>query len=181
MANAIAQISGSLYDQFIADIEIRSQSWPALQTNQLSVLRQKAFQQFRRLGFPSIKTEDWKYTNLTRFLKEDFDIGHGEESIEPVHESFITNAKIPSLDCYTIVLLNGKYNPNFSDTIPAEKIKLLPIGDASGDTTFKTHFGKYSDIEKNNFAALNTALYTDGLFILALLQKTCLYKHAIFL
>ena len=34
--------------------------------------RESAFDKFRMLGFPSIKNEDWKYTNITRFLKEGY-------------------------------------------------------------------------------------------------------------
>ncbi len=34
--------------------------------------RESAFDKFRTLGFPSIKNEDWKYTNITRFLKEGY-------------------------------------------------------------------------------------------------------------
>jgi Fe-S cluster assembly protein SufD len=165
MENTITQISNSLYAQFIAYIEDRSQSWASSETADLSRLRQKAFEQLKRLGFPSVKVEEWKYTNLTDFLKDDFDIFQNDDEVISLNESLIANAKIPLLDCYTIVMLNGKYRPDLSDGIPGEGIQVLPIKEAFNKEAFKTHFGKYINIEKNHFAALNTALFNDGLYI----------------
>jgi Fe-S cluster assembly protein SufD len=164
MANTITQITNSLYGQLIDDMEIKSLSWSATETKELSTLRQRGFEQFKKLGFPSVKMEEWKYTNLTNFLKEDFDIASNEETLA-VNESFIENTKISLLDCYTIVLVNGKYSAAFSDTILDEGIQLLSINNAFNKESFKKNFGKYIDIEKNHFAALNTALFENGLFI----------------
>jgi hypothetical protein len=37
-----------------------------------STKRKEAYRQFDLTGFPSIKNEEWKYTNLVALLKEDF-------------------------------------------------------------------------------------------------------------
>src|SRR5882757_7766712 len=44
------------------------------ESSDLRRTRQQAFDRFRELGFPSIRNEDWRYTNLARFLKDEFTI-----------------------------------------------------------------------------------------------------------
>ncbi len=77
----------------------------------------------------------------------------------------IAKAKIKSLDCYHIVLVNGQYYPELSDAIPGEGIFVSSLSTAMNQPAFAAHFGKYVAVEKNHFAALNTALFRDGLFL----------------
>jgi len=158
----ITQITNSLYDQLIADFEARSLI-SFSEPEALLHLREKAFEQFKRLGFPSTKVEDWKYTNLTPFLREEFET-EPDEILLPGTET-IAKENIPSLDCYRIVLVNGKYQVDLSDTIPNENVSVLPLSAAVDRPAFATHFGKYIDLSQNHFAALNTALFRDGLFL----------------
>jgi len=44
--------------------------WKALMAN----LRGEAIKVFENEGFPTKKNEDWKYTSLTKVLKEDFSV-----------------------------------------------------------------------------------------------------------
>src|SRR5580658_1508548 len=67
--------------------------------------RQSAFEKFRLLGFPTIKHEDWKYTNLNRFLKEEYSID-GKSIQIPA----IPNVAIPGLDANRVVLVNGVWD-----------------------------------------------------------------------
>jgi Fe-S cluster assembly protein SufD len=160
----VTQITTSLYDQLVADFEVRSILSSSLESEELFALREKAFEQFKQLGFPSTKVEDWKYTNLAPFLKDEF-VTEQEDDMLTVSEEFIAKVKIKSLDCYNIILLNGKYRSDLSDTIPGENIFLFPLSAAMNKAAFKEHFGKHVNVEKNHFAALNTALFRDGLFL----------------
>ncbi|HEX5604185.1 MAG TPA: hypothetical protein VFX63_16610, partial [Pyrinomonadaceae bacterium] len=38
----------------------------------LDLVRNSAMDRFEQLGFPSVKEEDWKYTNLATLAKEEF-------------------------------------------------------------------------------------------------------------
>jgi Fe-S cluster assembly protein SufD len=160
----ITQIINSLYDQLIADFEVRSILSSSLEAEELFALREKAFDQFKKLGFPSTKVEDWKYTNLAPFLKDEF-VTEQDDDMLTISEEFIAKAKIKSLDCYNVILVNGKYYSDLSDDIPGESIFLFPLSTAMNKAAFKAHFGKYISVEKNHFAALNTALFRDGLFL----------------
>src|SRR3954469_269277 len=109
----ITQVTSSLYDQLIADFEARYALGPVTEPGDLVAFRQEAFEEFKKLGFPSTKVEDWKYINLSPFLKEEFDIE--EEADFYADAALIKAACIPSLDCYKIVLVNGRYIPELSD------------------------------------------------------------------
>lgn len=164
MDNTITQITNSLYDQCIADYAVRTSLAPASETAELQSLRENAFQQFKRSGFPSTKVEDWKYTNLAPFLKEDF-VTEPDGEWGAIPGQVIAKATIPGLDVYTIILVNGKYRADLSDPINEEGVFLFPLSAATTRPAFKKHFGQYTDIAKNHFAAVNTALFRDGLFL----------------
>lgn len=160
----IKQITTSLYDQFIADFELRSIISSSSETAELQALRKTAFEQFRQLGFPNTKVEDWKYINLSPFLKDEF-ITEPEDELLTIDRSAIIKGNIPMLDCYRIVLVNGQYHPELSDIIPGENIFVSALSAAMNKPAFQKHFGKYIATDKAHFAALNTALFRDGLFI----------------
>jgi Fe-S cluster assembly protein SufD len=159
----IKQITNSLFDQFIADFELRSILSSSSETAELYTLRESAFEYFKKLGFPGTKVEDWKYINLAPFLKEDF-ITEPDDEVLTVSNDVIAAAKIKSLDCYHVVLVNGQYHADLSDNIPGEGVLVSPLSTAMNKPAFTTHFGKYIALEKNHFAALNTALFRDGLY-----------------
>ena len=105
-----------------------------------------------------------KYIKLTPFLKNDF-ITEQDDSILIIDDDVISGAKIQKLDSYRIVLVNGQYCPDLSDAIPGEGIFISALSAAVSQPAFIEHFGKHIDLGKNHFAALNTALFRDGLFI----------------
>ncbi|MEJ7588970.1 MAG: Fe-S cluster assembly protein SufD, partial [Ferruginibacter sp.] len=156
--------SNSLYEQFIVDFELRSILSSSSESGELHSLRERAFEQFKFLGFPNTKVEDWKYINLAPFLKENYLIEPEDESVFITDES-LAKATIENLDCYRIVLLNGQYQPNLSDSIPGDSVVVSSLSGAMNKPAFMAHFGKYIALDKNHFAALNTAFFRDGLFI----------------
>jgi Fe-S cluster assembly protein SufD len=87
---------------------------------------------------------------------------------------------VPSLSCYQIVLLNSQLKSKAED-IPAF-IKVLTMEEAQQDAKLQTYFGKNTDAENYHFAALNTALFSNGLFIEidanAVLEKPLHIVHA---
>ena len=160
----IKQITTSLYDQLIADFELRSILSASSETQDVQSLRKDAFAKFKQLGFPNTKVEDWKYVNLSPFLKEEF-VTEPEEEVLSVDEKVIKNATINNLDCYRIVVINGQYRTELSDAVHVEGVHLSALSAAMNRPSFQAHFGKYTQLEKFHFAALNTALFSNGLFI----------------
>jgi Fe-S cluster assembly protein SufD len=130
--------------------------------NAILPIRQQAFSRFRALGLPSVKTEEWRYTNIQRFLKDSFSLSQEEGT---VNADQLKNADIPQLDSYKAVLVNGRLQPSLSQ-LPAEgKITISKLSEAANNTQLQSWFDKHPHLQKQSFAALNAALFADGLFI----------------
>lgn len=136
-------------------------------------LRQDALTRFRTLGLPDLKSEAWRYTNIQRILKEQpFAL---QQQASPVAPAQVAAAFIPGLDCYRAVLVNGHLQPDLSDLPDVKGLTISKLSQASQQESFKAFFDKHPHLADQSFAALNTALFADGLF-LELKAKTVLDK-----
>jgi Fe-S cluster assembly protein SufD len=164
-----------LYEEIVNEYNKLSASGSTgRESSDLRRARQSAFDQFRALGFPSIKNEDWKYTNITRFLKEEFALGGegavgGAEGVGVVggtagHAALLEAATIPGLDCYQVVLVNGVWNGEVKGGPLPRGVQLLSVSAARQDPALSVYFER-AEWGNQHFAALNAALFTDGLFI----------------
>jgi len=156
-----SQIAISLYDQLVDEFE----NLNADDSDSLSLLRQTAFNAFKKQGFPPIKNEDWKYTNVVLFLKENFELESVEGNDIEKLKSVVDTASIRFLDCYKIVLVNGRLDESLSDIPQIKGLKLRPLSEVKNDSRLHHYLEKNIDVERNAFAALNTAMFTDGSFI----------------
>src|SRR5260370_40675560 len=68
-------------------------------------LRKNAFTKFEELGFPTLKNEEWKYTNIAPILKHDF-LNAGNAAVT---KDEINKHLIKGLSENLIVLVNGVY------------------------------------------------------------------------
>jgi Fe-S cluster assembly protein SufD len=125
----------------------------------LNGLRDRAFEDFLAHGIPTLKHEDWKYTNVKRLetalpLAEPAD-GVRAEDLKPF--------MIPELDAYLMVFVDGRHRPDLSDTLPKAVSTLSAAFDA-GDR-FVEKLGRQVETTENPFSALNTAMAEDGVAV----------------
>jgi Fe-S cluster assembly protein SufD len=126
-------------------------------------LREEALERFRSLGLPNLKTEAWRYTNVQRALKEaDFRL---QAQALPVTADQVEAAAIPGMDCYRAVLVNGRLDQELSALPDNPNITISRLSEATQQSSFQAFFDKHPHLADQPFAALNTALFTDGLFI----------------
>jgi Fe-S cluster assembly protein SufD len=143
------------------------------ESSDLRRARQQAFDTFRELGFPSIKNEDWRYTNIARFLKEDFSLdafpaeagAPSPDLHSPALQELLKKATIPSLDCYQVVLINGCWQTKEQVGQFSAGVQLLTVAEAKQDPALSGYFERGAEWGNHHFAALNAALFADGLFI----------------
>src|SRR5258708_5931504 len=140
------------------------------ESSDLRRARQSAFEKFRELGFPSIKNEDWRYTNIARFLKDEFIL----DGWEPANglpagaypdAAFLEKNTIKSLDCYQVVLVNGSWKGAIKGGPLPAGVHLQTVEEASQDPALSGYFERTGQWNGQHFAALNAALFADGLFI----------------
>ena len=155
----VNQLTAPLYNKLIAEFE---GSLAPGTNGDLSKLRKNAFEVFKAKGFPTLKDEDWRFTNLTPFLTDDFSLVSGIAAEEEVI-SAINAALIPGLDAYLLVLLNGEIQPALS-VLPAGDVTIQPLESIVNSAEFAAH-ATFDEVESNRMLALNTSLFTDGYFI----------------
>lgn len=151
-------VVNSLFEQLTSTFqELEATNEPSA----LKELRQAAFTKFVKEGFPTVKNEEWKYTNIqplvnkTYLLNEDVDVANID----------LSKAEIPGLDAHRIVLINGQYVLMFSTLGEEAGLTVKPIEEAAEEAAFQKHFAQHADKTDNPFVALNTALYTAGIYL----------------
>ncbi len=129
--------------------------------------RRAALDQFARLGFPSRKAEAWKYTNISKLLRQPYalTLGLTETSLSAAD---VDRHLIPGLDAHLLVLVNGRFSEALSrlGTLP-DGVYVTGFGRAAEvhANLLNKHFGRYADAEHEVFTALNTAFAQDGAFV----------------
>jgi Fe-S cluster assembly protein SufD len=133
----------------------------------INEVREKAFEQFKLLGIPNKKDENYKYTDLNK----EFENGY-KNYFSPKNIQFqikdIFNCDVPDLNTKVILLLNGWYYDR--ENLMTELSGGAVIGSFQKATELypdlvKKHFAKYADSEKEGLVALNTAFVKDGVFM----------------
>ncbi|RFS26851.1 Fe-S cluster assembly protein SufD [Chitinophaga silvatica] len=151
-----------LYQTLTAD-ETALSAQVSLAGDNLQDIRRTALERFKAIGLPTLKTEEWRFTNIQRYLKEfSYEFLH---SAVQVSADTVAPATIAGLDCYRIVLVNGHLETALSE-LPAGKG--ITIGALSAHTTapgFTTWFNEQPHLASAVLAQLNTALFADGLYI----------------
>ncbi len=151
-------VTNSLFEQLTSTFqELEVTNEPVF----LKALRQAAFEKFSSEGFPTVKNEEWKYTNIqplvnkSYVLNEDVDVANID----------LSKADIPDFDAHRIVLINGQYMLSFSSLEDEDGLVVKAIDEAVNEVNFEKHFGQYADKTENVLVSLNTALYTSGLYL----------------
>ena len=159
------QFSIPLYEELINSFDktaaLASKSDAVLQA------RQKGFQSFKKLGFPTRRNEEWKYTNITPFLQEHYNTnGLAAKAAANANLALVKEANIPHLDAYQLVVINGQLQPSDVLESLSSVLTIQTMEEAQKNEQFASFFAKnLTEVEQFPFAALNTALFSNGLFI----------------
>lgn len=129
----------------------------------LPALRRRAFDRFTSLGFPTTRDEDWHYTSVTPIAETSFALAESRASATParaaVEPFFIEDA------WSRLVFVNGRFAPELSAfaELPAE-VEITTLRDAlANDPDYlESRLAHLAAIDRNTFAALNTAFVADG-------------------
>ncbi|MEZ5286195.1 MAG: Fe-S cluster assembly protein SufD [Vicinamibacterales bacterium] len=127
----------------------------------LKTLRDRARDEFERLGFPTTRQEAWRFTNVSGIAGTPFRLPEG---LPTNAQALVARASIPG--AVRLVLMNGRFAPELSDltTIPVGlKIGSLAAAIAQGAPECAA-LGKTA-FEGRPFVALNTAFLEDGALI----------------
>jgi Fe-S cluster assembly protein SufD len=132
-------------------------------------LRESALARFRDLGFPSVKDEEWKYTNVAPLTKLEFQ--GATETTPPLSKAQVTALGCPEAVGSELVFVNGVLQKELSsmNELPTAVVAMdlaEAINTEAHQELIREHLARGVDYNVNGFVALNTALVAGGAFIL---------------
>jgi Fe-S cluster assembly protein SufD len=143
----------------------------------LPALRQRAFDKFRTLGYPTTRDEDWHYTSVAPIAEAAFQLAKPAAALPDARA--LAPYLIDSV-CSRLVFVNGRFARELSSfsELPAD-VEISTLGEAfAGDESFvEQHLGSIASIERNSFAALNTAFVSEG--VVARIPDACVVEQPI--
>lgn len=122
---------------------------------------------FAGLGFPTLRNEDWRFTNVAPITELPFEPARAV-SVNGRESNVLAQSAFASLPGCRLVFVNGFFAPRLSriEGIPPETtVDSLANALKRQTGLIETHLGKRAGTSDNAFAALNQAFFTDGAFI----------------
>jgi Fe-S cluster assembly protein SufD len=135
----------------------------------LQRLRTATIDRFAELGFPTLKDEEWRFTNLAPLTRVPFQLASVFELDRPGTAAFARIVPEPAKSKSTrLVFVNGRYAPKLSSLRPLPDgtivDSLAAVLDAHPEWV-EPYLARYADYDEHTFVALNTAFLQDGAFV----------------
>ena len=154
-------------DPYLKAFERFEQAGASARPSWLFPLRKAGIARFAELGFPTLKHEDWRFTNVTPIAKLPFKPVLDATASGPTRDALaqFPFAKLPGT---RLVFVNGHFAADLS-TAPAQqngiKVGNLAAALTNDSALIEKHLGRYVRTEDNAFAALNNTFFHDGGFV----------------
>ncbi len=160
-------VTMSLTDPYLAEFESYAKAIGDAEPSWLHALRKSAMAAFRKSGFPTVKNEDWKHTNVAPVVRMPFRF---EPQVEPprIPGDLIEGFTFGVLKCSQLVFVNGRFAPKLSYLrwLPeGVRIRSLQETIHFDPKAVEPHLAKVAAFDTHAFAALNTAFLQDGAFV----------------
>ncbi len=126
--------------------------------------RRQALDRLAKLGLPTTRDEDWRFTNLRGVAGTEF-------GVAPTPDVAATRRAIDSvpfadLRCARVVVVDGRFVAELS-AVEMDGLRVLALSDAVAEMPelVEDHLGAHAGVESEAFNALNTALARDGVVV----------------
>ena len=135
---------------------------------EMNAVRNQAFEDFRRLGFPSRKVERYKYTDMLKLFEPDYGLNLNRLHI-PVDPYKAFRCDVPNLSTSLYFMVNDMFYQGYGDTEVLPKHK-LPEGVIVGSMcnhpeVVAKYYAQLAKTAEDGVTALNTLLAQDGLLV----------------
>ncbi|ORU93058.1 MAG: Fe-S cluster assembly protein SufD [Cycloclasticus sp. symbiont of Bathymodiolus heckerae] len=156
----VTQLSNAHYASLL---EAKQSNLPGQDLDWLNRLRLQATKEFADGGFPSLRDEEWRYTNISPIEKKQFTLS---DKAGDVDASFLKGILLD--DCHHLVFVDGFYQAGLSslDALPEGLVvSAISTGLAENEELIRSLFDSVVETPALGFINLNTALFTDGAVI----------------
>jgi Fe-S cluster assembly protein SufD len=150
--------------------ELYTKNTDVLTTDDSALIKEQrtsAFENFKKLGIPTRKDEDYKYTNLEHYLTgSEYDYELAPLNFEANLDD-IFHCNIPELATQIALVLNGFYYKHNRKIELPEGVILCGLAEATRKypELVQKHYGKYANTTSNSLAALSGMFAQDGIFL----------------
>ena len=148
--------------------------------NGLGTLRQKAFEAFNKMGIPTTRHEEWKYTRISGFFNKEYQYPVNQQPA--LGRSDVDEVRLPGFEqANEVVFINGRLSLPLS-VIRSSNLKVISLEEASRNEhhdIVAKHLGHSSNYLKDGINALNTAFVHDGAFIY--IKKGQVIEHPVYI
>lgn len=132
-------------------------SQPEAANGWLKNLRAAAVERANELTVPSVRDEDWRFTDLAPLYK--FPLQPSRET-GGLPEGGWQGLEVPEA-AHRLVFIDGCFSPQWSQLPSTSGITVTNLAQAPA-AILEPHLGQLADIRKDAFAAVNTAFLHDG-------------------
>ena len=151
-------------DLYLADFVDLQEERETLDPSWLKELRKDAMQVFTQKGFPTLKDEPWRFTNVSPIARTDFTLA----PLGRIDEASLASLDFSDFGIPRMVFVNGRLAPEFCTGLDRlEGVRVLSLSQAidSGEPLLERYYGRCADYEDHAFSALNLAFSSEGTFI----------------
>jgi Fe-S cluster assembly protein SufD len=131
----------------------------------LQRLRENAFARFCETGFPTTRMEDWRFTNVSAIAQSEFTLAGNGNGL-PSNAQIVRNG-MKEAAC-RLVFVDGHFAPelSFLENLPdGLMVRSLAKQIAEAPQTLEPYLGRYLNVERDAFSALNSAFLEDGAYL----------------
>lgn len=136
-------------------------------SNGLGSLRESAFNAFSKMGIPTVKHEEWKYTRISRLFNKEY-VFPVNRMVSQLSEDDLKAIRLPGYEqANELFFVNGIFSAAISSIRSAELI-VLPLEEAVSNEykdIVTKNLGHSSNYLKDGINALNTAFLQGAVFI----------------
>jgi Fe-S cluster assembly protein SufD len=135
-------------------------------------LRKEAFENFTRMGFPTPKQEDWKYTNVAEVERSGFTLAERPSEMPDARKLAARPYAGGEIE---ITIVNGFYMPDSAPCKLPKGLEIRPLAELLDSSSaepamrayLESHLARYADFKNHPFVAMNTAFMQDGVVLIA--------------
>lgn len=133
----------------------------------MNALREQAFQDFCRLGFPTKKVERYRYTDVPAAFAPDYGVNLNRLDI-PVNPYEVFKCDVPNLSTSLYFMVNDVFYSKIQPPVALpDGVIVCSLRDAAQNhpDLVSRYYAKQARTHKDAINALNTMLVQDGLFV----------------
>ncbi len=148
---------------------------PGHNINWINDQRAKSLARFGRVGFPTLRDEDWKYTSVREITGKRFELEAESDHLEQTVD--LSPFAVEGLESHRLVFVDGVFDPQLSSI--GEPGESGESGQGNGPfnvesfasalermpETVESLLGSVIQDNGHGFTALNNAMYRDGVII----------------